>query len=170
MVTAWNDVVLLLQGPAVRVAIYLNGSRETCRQVLCFAIQDAYTAAFDDGSKGTRNTVLAILTFLVESPQFCEMVHGSQLLKLLARVAATPDVHSPREAEVTPFSMAPDALCHEQYRLIWNILALVCENSKTCRELALDLGFMRVLLLYTNLEAASSAVRVSVSGLLCSPG
>ena len=70
-------------------------------------VQEAYTTTFDEASKGTRNSLLALLSMLTDSPRFCEALAAEgQLLPLLARVAACPDVHSAADAGIAPAAVA----------------------------------------------------------------
>lgn len=114
---------------------------------------------YDNEAKETRNSVLAVLTFLVESPRFCAALHNSPLLQLLANAACVPDLQAAKEAGITAFAVQCDQLGHEQYRLLWNILASLCDHSSACRSVVLEAGFLRLLLLYTDLAAERSTVR-----------
>jgi hypothetical protein len=77
---------------------------------------------------------------------------------LLATAATVPGLRSPAEANLTNFSMQPDAMAHEQHRLLWCILTKACENCKESRKKAMQHGFLKILLLYVNLDASDNKV------------
>jgi hypothetical protein len=130
-------------------------------------MQEAYTASFDEASKETRNSLLAVLSVLVESPRFCGTLASSDLLALLSRAAACPDVHSPKAAGVTPFAVAPDAAGHEATRLLWAALAQACEHSGACRRAVVEVGFLKVLLAYTDVDADEVRVQCWLQAAAC---
>ena len=117
-------------------------------------MQEAYTKAFDEAAKEIRNSLLAVLTLLIESPRFCGSLHASPLLDLLARVATCPDVHTPAAAGLTPLAVAAGPLAHEQLRFVWGMLATGCVNSAACRRRVVEVGFMKVLLMYADVDAS----------------
>jgi len=97
-----------------------------------------------------------VLSRLVESPRFCAALHESEADQLLATLAATPDI-APCGTLIRFQAVACDALDHEMRRLLWANLTAMCELSPDCRAIVMQLGFMRVLLLYVDLEAAAGA-------------
>lgn len=105
--------------------------------------------------------MLSILTLLTESPAFCEALAHSPLLRLLARVATTPDLHTPAAAELNAFAFKHDAMAHEQTVLVWTALAAACEHSVKARREALEIGFLKMLLLCLRLPPAEVRVRLS---------
>lgn len=124
-------------------------------------MQEAYCTAHDAASKELRNTMLAVLAFLTETPCFCDALLSCGALALLANAATTPGLRSPADAGITPFSVRTDAIAHEQYRLLWSLLAQVCVHSAAGGALAMHCGLMRILLLYVDLEAVEQQVRAA---------
>ena len=126
-------------------------------------LQEAYTLSYDERSKEMRNTVLALLLFLVEDSKFCHCVNSCGLTNLLAKVACAHDMASPTSLGITPFAMKADDSCHEQVQLLWRILVCMCERSCESKVQILNLNFMRIILQYIQTDPKNMPVR------LCDP-
>ena len=48
---------------------------------------------------------------------------------------------------------ATSALAHEQARLVWSALAAACTVNAACRRVAVEVGFLKVLLMYVDMDA-----------------
>lgn len=131
-------------------------------------MQEAYTTSFDERSKETRNTILALLLFLVEDCTFCHCVSTCGLTDLLVKVVCAHEVASPVTLGITPFSMQADDVCHEQIQLLWRILACMCKRSAESRAQIVSLGFMEVVLRYVKIDSVDMPVR-SHTAVLLSP-
>lgn len=121
-------------------------------------MQEAYTQSFEDAGKEVRNTILAIILFLVEDKEFCKMMQTGGLLLLLMKAAVSPDLESHEKHGITQFAVKPDSAAHEQQQLLWNILIVMCEKSTNCCREVLRLRFMELLLLYVDVHASSTKV------------
>eukprot|EP00892_Ulva_mutabilis_P011000 jgi/Ulvmu1/8272/UM041_0083.1 len=117
-------------------------------------LKEAYTSSFDERSKETRNTILAVLLFLVEDCTFCHCANSCGLTELMVKVTCVPDGAPITSSGITTFSMQADDVCHEQIQLLWRILMCMCSCCAESRIQILSSGFMQVILSYINIATA----------------
>lgn len=122
------------------------------------SVQEAYTSCFDEQSKQSRNTTLALLVFLVENERFCYCANSCGLTRLMVKAASAQELASAASFGISPFSMQVDDVCHEQIRLLWQILVCMCEQSPGSRTEILGSGFMEVILQYIQLGSQGKPV------------
>lgn len=112
----------------------------------------------EEAGKEIRNSILAILLFLVEDRDFCIQMQAGSLISLLMKVALSPDLEAPDKRYITEFAVQPDAASHEQQLLLWNILIVMCEKSSNCCREIMRLRFLDSVLLYVDIEQGTRKV------------
>lgn len=76
----------------------------------------------------------------------------------MGKAASAQELVSAASLGISSFSMQVDDVCHEQIRLLWHILACMCEQSAGSRTEILGSGFMNVILQYIQLESQDTLV------------
>lgn len=130
-------------------------------------LQEAYAKTFDDDSRGIRNSLIALLSFLLESKPFCTAACSAGLVRLLGDVIQKPDWVGDTASKIARQAVVADGLDHEHRRLLWSALAVACERSTECCSQLVTSNFMKILLLYVDLDTADSPVGVHLPCSTC---
>jgi hypothetical protein len=90
------------------------------------------------------------MVLFCDDPEFCDAISNAGLLRLLVNASTTPELQAPKHVAINPKMVVTDALGCEQRQLLWSVVSQAAHHSKQCLDCALNLGLIKVILMYTS--------------------